>query len=284
MKTLWAKRIISFAAIVFFAVAAIILFKSNPQPWPPEDVRKITVGLNEAAAIGVPHDFLMRKEMRADNLALIEKVEQGTELSAAESTTYRALFQTTLQESQKFLSWFDAELSILPDQSMEISNNVNTMGIAGRHDHHDISARKNFAALLKTLADLNKADGSFARIKLANAAQKDLVDLISHMGVAPNTISVPYVPPENPWPNPELGEHFEAMMMAFKKAQFAAVNSAPYWQAVDEALSHYAALILAVQKQVQVHTSVWQRRIAGRFLAIQTLAPPVSIDRPLRRK
>jgi hypothetical protein len=167
---------------------------------------------------------------------------------------------------------------------MDMANNVETMGIAGQHDHHDVSASANFAALLGSLDALDHASNAFSRIRYANAAQKDLVDLISHMGVAPHTVSVPYVAPTKAWPDAEVGGEFEGMMRAFKEAQFEPVNSIPYWAAIDLALKNYAALILSVQTHVVGHTQTWERRVAGRFLSPQTLAPPVDLNRPLRRK
>jgi hypothetical protein len=278
------KQISAFSVIFILAAVLFVLARSNPDPWSNEEVANLTVGLNEAAAIGVPHGFLMSKDMRSTNLVLLEKVESGALLNEIETKSYRYLFQKTLQDSQNFLSRFDAELTIIPDHAMDINNNVQTMGIAHLHDHHDTSARRNFAGLLQSLEQFDQAKTSFGRIRFANAAQKDLVDLISHMGVAPHTVSVPYVPPEFPWANAELGQIFEEMMKAFKQAQFSSINSPAYWVAIDQALAQYSELILKVQQHVTDRTSAWERRIAGRFLATQTLAPPVDLERALRRK
>ena len=205
-------------------------------------------------------------------------------MSADESLEYRHVFQAALQENQRFLSAFDSELTILPDVCMAMPNNVASLGIAGLHDHHDVSARANFSAILHSLEQLDAADNSFSRIRYTNAVQKDLVDLISHMGVAPHTVSVRYIPPEVPWQDIELGAIFEEMMKSFKAAQFEEVNSPPYWSAIDVALAKYSELILALQDRIVARTSSWERRIAGRFLSPQTLAPPVELNRPLRRK
>jgi hypothetical protein len=278
------KKILASAAALTIALGATLIARTNPDPWSAEEITRLTVGLNEAAAIGVPHGFLMSNVERAAHLALLEKVEVGAVLTPAESLEYRYIFQKTLQESQRFLGAFDGELTIIPDHAMDMANNVETKGIAGYHDHHDVSARANFAALLQSLLALDQAENAFARMRYANAAQKDLVDLISHMGVAPHTVSVPYLPPAKAWPDAELGAEFEGMMKAFKDAQFEAVNSTAYWAAIDVALENYAALILSVQAHVVAHTAPWERRVAGRFLSPQTLAPPVDLHRPLRRK
>jgi hypothetical protein len=283
MLRTWIKRLLYVAVIALLGAASLIIARTNPEPWTKEEIVFLTQGLNEAAAISVPHGYLMSKGMREANLAVLEKVESGTVLDASESKAYRHIFQQNLQESQNFLARFDAELSVIPDHAMQTENNIAELGIAGHHDHHDLSARKNFAGLLASLAKLETASNSFGRIRFANAVQKDLVDLISHMGVAPNTISVPYQSPEMPWPDSELGQIFEDMMKAFKQAQFENVNAPAYWAAVDVALAKYAELIWTVQTRVNSHTAVWERRIAGRFLSMQTLAPPVEIKKSARR-
>lgn len=270
--------------IVLVALAIVyVLAKTNPQPWSAQEIARLTAGLNEAAAIGVPHDFLMDTKVRNSHLTLLEKVEAGTVLTINESQAYRQLFQETLLDGQRFLAAFDAQLSVLPDHAMHIRNNVNGDGIAGHHDHHDLSARANFAGLLDSLQHLESAKTALGRIMAANAAQKDLVDLISHLGVAPHTVSVPYEAPITPWHDDELGSLFEAMLKSFKDAQFSLVNSPHYWSLIDDGLMHYNALILTVQDRVTAKTTDWERRIAGRFMSKQTLAPPVDIHRALRR-
>jgi hypothetical protein len=280
----WVERMLLLALFgLCFAIVALLAF-SNPNPWTAMEVSRLTVALNEAAAIGVPHDFLMSKKMRAENFALLEKVESGVELGIEESSVYRKIFQSVLADSQKFLGAFDGELSILNDHAPDQGNNINGFGISGQHDHHDFSATQNFADLLQSLSNLRQASSQFHEIYYANRAQKDLVDLISHMGVAPHTVSVTYVETPQPWPDRRLGAEFDAMVKNFKAAQFQPVNSLPYWAAVDQALHHYDQVILMVQDQIISQTSPWQRRIAGRFNALQTLAPPVDLNRPLRRK
>jgi hypothetical protein len=278
------RRVFLTAAIGLVLSFFYVVAMTNPDPWSAVDVKRLTLGLNEAAAIGVPHDFLMGREVRTAHLALLQKVEAGEVLSENDSIEYRHIFQNVLHDSQRFLSIFDAQLTIMDDVEMARSNNIASQGIAGHHDHHDISARRNFAAMLDSLAGLDQASNPFSRIFYANAVQKDLVDLISHMGIAPHTVSVSYAPPETPWADDELGKKFEAMTKAFKGAQFALVNSPPYWAAVDEALAQYDGLILAVQARVITLTSSWERRVAGRFMSPQTGAPPVDINRILRRR
>jgi hypothetical protein len=267
---------------LFLAGVGGLLAVSDSEALTESQVRYMTLGLNEEAAIGVPHIFLMSKQTRAAHASLIEKVEQGQLLSGEDSKTYRLLYQSVLEQSQGFLGIFDSELTLVSNHGMTAGNNVATRGIVNTHDHHDVSARKNFAAMLEALRALDEAETSFIRIMKANTAQKQLVDIISHVGVMPHTVSVPYVEPNSPWPDQELGRIFEDMMRAYKSAQFADVHSSAYWAAVDEALKQYNALILAVQARVMRKTTPWERRIAGRFLAKQTLPPPIDLDGPKR--
>lgn len=267
------------------ALAFVALF-SDPGQMDDSAIAAWTLRLNEAAATGVPHGFLMDKGVRAANGALITKVDTGAELTAEESRRYRLLFQSVLQDNQRFLSAFDAELTILPELFPGEANNCGSLGIAGSHDHHDLSARLNFAALsasLERLHEVRGLSGPFRRIAAANAALKDLSDLIGHLGVAPHTLSVPYSAPETPWKDTALGGLFETMLVEFKAAQFAPVNSPAYWAHVDKALSAYAGLISAVQIRIAADASPLEQRIAGRFLSFRTLAPQVDPAIPMRR-
>lgn len=275
----------SIGAIVILALAALVLtivLRTGPDPIPRAEIRAMTVGLNEAAAIGVPHHFLMNDATRKANAALLARVEAGEALDAADSAAYRRIFQRVLHDNQRFLARFDAELTVLDDLAPAEPNNVSGHGVVGHHDHHDASARNNFAAMLRNLLRLETATWPGERIRLANVVQKDLVDLISHLGVAPHTISINYVAPERPWPDRQLGDLFEAMTIAFKQAQFEPVHSHAYWQAIDRALDRYADLIFETQSRVHAATSPSERRFAGHFLSPQTLPPPVNLNRPLR--
>jgi hypothetical protein len=280
----WIQRLTAVIGVLITLLVIVVIIRTNPDPWSAQEIEKLTIGLNEAAAIGVPHDFLMQKQLRSTHLALLEKVEVGVTLSKEESLQYRHVFQQTLQDSQGFLAAFDRQLTVLSNHAMQDANNVDTHGVAGHHDHHDVSARANFAGLLDSLDQLDQAYTPFGRIIAANRAQKDLVDLISHLGVAPHTVSIGYGAPEIVWRNGILGGQFEEMLKAFKAAQFEPVNSARYWRDVDLALAHYNDLILSVQKHIISRTTSWERRIFGRFLSMQTLAPPVDLNRPLRRE
>jgi hypothetical protein len=284
MIALWVRRVFKLLALALVLLILIVILKSKTDPWEKHELTKLTNALNEAAAIGVPHDYLMPHDVRQAHLALLEKVEAGAMLTISESAAYRLVIQETLLDSQSFLAAFDRQLSVLPDHAMHAPNNVRSNGIAGHHDHHDLSARSNFSQLLHSLEKLDQARTAVGRIFHANRAQKDLVDLISHMGIALHSVSTPYEEPGLPWPDLALGSHFEEMLKAFKAAQFEQINSSTYWEHVDKALAHYDDLILAIQGRVVGKTARWERRIAGRFNSVQTFAPPVDLKRPIRAR
>lgn len=217
------------------------------------------------------------------NSGLLADVESGVILSKDNSVRYRHLFQDILHEHQNYLARFDAQLSVIADHAMQTDNNTQGQGISGHHDHHDLSALANFEEMLLSIEKLNTSRTFISRIVYANFVQKDLVDLISHVGVAPHTVSVGYEAPDQPWLNLALGAQFEAMLKAYKSAQFELVNSPQYWAAIDQGQSAYGLLILSVQEIVFSKTARWERRIAGRFLSLQTLAPPVDLVPSKRR-
>jgi hypothetical protein len=281
---IWFARAVFFALVLLVGGLGLVVFKSNPKAWTGQEIENLVLALNEAAAVGVPHDFLMDRKQRSQHLPLLLKVERGEELTPAESTSYRVLFQATLQQNQSFLGRFDAELSVLHDYAMAVANNINSLGISGNHDHHDLSASKNMDALQEALQKLDAAQSTFARVKYANGAQKQLVDLISHMGVMPHTVSVVESNVETLNQKSGPGVHFEAMLRAFKAAQFENVNSPAYWRAIAAGLKSYNRLILDVQSYIQERTTPWERRLAGRFMALQTSPPPVDLQRPQRQQ
>jgi len=64
MKFFWLRNIFTGIFLFIAALLALIMVQTNPEPWTPAEIKKITIGLNEAAAIGVPHGFLMGKAER----------------------------------------------------------------------------------------------------------------------------------------------------------------------------------------------------------------------------
>ena len=283
----WLKYTVWSVITLVLAIPILLVLTRSSLPLSDWEISSHATRLNEAAAIQIPHFFLMDDVQRNDNLALLLKVEVGQVLSASESATYRSLFQKTLFDGQRFLGRFDGELTVLQDVEMESANNVGSLGINGNHDHHDVSARRNYKDVEIALLQLDSSQGflgSFNRIKAINLAQKSLADIISHMGVAPHTISVPYRLPGQLWREDVTSGTFENMVRAYKDSQFLEVNSAAYWEKVDEAVAGYALLVHQVQNRLWQKSAWWERRIAGRFLDFQTLAPQIDENIPLRKK
>ncbi len=79
-----------------------------------------------------------------------------------------------------------------------------------------------------------------------------------------------------------MGAIFETMLSAYKQSQFEQVNSPAYWAQVDQAVGSYTELIEQVQTRMWQKSAWWERRIAGRFLDLQTLAPQIDEKTPIR--
>jgi hypothetical protein len=249
-------------------------------PWDPPvrtlaEIAALTDMLNEASSVIVPHKTLGKK-IRFENLALFEAVERGEELSQADSVRYRKLYQQIILNNQTFFWSYDHQVTPMPDVGMEMDNNAGGKGIAGNHDHHDVSARANLDLLKGNLATLETASGFTAplvRIFSAAKAHKNLTDLMLHFGTAPQTVSVPYVPTPVA-AGDTLAANFETMLREYKTAQFAPVNSPPYVNALHAALGAYDRMIVEVQVRVRAKLGPVERTLAGQWLSWQSLTPP----------
>jgi hypothetical protein len=281
-----ATFLVRFFQLVMALIIAVTVYVVGRDATPliGVELAAMTDRLNEMSQTSVPHKRLMANDIYAANATLLGKVESGVELTSEDSHTYRTLIQSTLFQKQKILSLVDSSLTVLPDMGMDKMNNVDVMGIAGNHDHHDTSASSNFSAMLDELNKVESASGMLApliRIKNANAAYKDLLDILPHLSVAVQSIDLPLAPPAN-WPDTDLGSKFNAVLAAFKLAQFAPVNSPAYAAALHAGLDAYDALVLAVQARIVAQTNSAERHIAGRFMAMQTLAPSLEMDLHIR--
>jgi hypothetical protein len=273
MKTKLRRFLYWFIGGLLVAIV-LLLLPFNPPRWTASEIGRRVDLLNEKAAIDTPHHTLGKKTREA-NLALFEKVERGEALSEEESAKYRVLYQSILNDKQHELSLLDEQLTVLTNYKPDEKNNVGTMGIEGSHDHHDASAGANLEALREDLAKLDGADGamfSYTRVRAALAAYKDLDDIVLHMATAPQTKSVPRVPQR---PEDELQTQYEPMMLHFKNAQFAPVNSPTYIAEVHQALDRYAALVVLVQDRVYGKLGPVERSLVGRWGSWRTLAPPL---------
>src|SRR5262245_51692503 len=163
------RRILGWGAALLVVAFVALCFPFNPPKLTASEIVAKVDLLNEKAAIETPHHTLGKK-IRKENVALFEKVEQGQPLTADESATYRVLYQTILNQKQHELSLLDDELTVLTNYMPEKPNNVGSMGIEGKHDHHDASAAANLAALRSDLERLEGASGVFASYTRVRAA------------------------------------------------------------------------------------------------------------------
>jgi hypothetical protein len=283
MRTGWRRALkVGGGVLAVVAVAAVVyVLRADSRPLTRDEITAFVDGLNESAAVDTPYRKLMTSEQRTANAALLGTVESGRVLSPAESAAYRLLYQETLRENQRYLSLFDGELTVRRDQGMGEPNNVGGTGIQGAHDHHDASARANFARLLSSLHSIETAGGwtgSFTRIRAGRSGYKNLTDIVLHLGTAPQTKSVVYEKPGQPWADPALGACFESMLQAFKAAQFSDVNSPDYVAAVHRALDQYDDLVWTTQARIAGGLGPLERRLAGRWLSLQSLSPTPSAD------
>lgn len=274
MKTIakWA----AIAVVLLLALGLIFILSMPSGPHSARDVRLYTSLLNEIAAIDVPHNSFLSDEQKADNAGVLSLVEAGTALTPEQSQIYRQLIQDTLHDHQSRLVWLDSNLTVLNDVAMIDPNNVGGAGIPGQHDHHDISARRNFSDLTEALRRLETANGVTApvvRVFSANRAYKNLTDIILHLAVAAQSVSVEYTPQDQEVEPGSMAADFESMLMAYKIAQFAPVNTPTYVAQIARAMDAYDRLVLAVQARINQRLSPLERRLAGRWLALHTIAP-----------
>jgi hypothetical protein len=269
------KRAVQLAALGLLGLA---VYKTpyDPPARTPQEISDLTDILNEASSVIAPHKSLGKK-IRFENLALFEKVEKGVELTEQESAQYRKLYQQIVLNNQLFFWSYDHQVTAMPDVGIDMPNNAGGQGIAGTHDHHDVSARRNLDLLKGNLARIDAASGlmaSPARILAAIKAHKNLTDLMLHFGTVPQTVSVPYAPAVVE-PGDTLASNFEAALREYKTAQFAPVNSSAYVNALHAALAAYDRMIIETQDHVRAKLGPWERTLAGRWLAWQSLTPPM---------
>lgn len=279
MKPVTLHRMVLAFISTLAAGCAALVAATPADPLPSREIEALAVRLNEAAAVGVPHGFLMAKADRLENAALLTKVEAGAELDAAETRAYRFLIQKTLAANQGFLGAFDRQLTLAEDICAGEANNAGGSGIAGQHDHHDLSAQRN-AARIEACLDMTEREGVLSsplRIAGAACAWKHAADLIGHLAVGAHSVGAASIP-SGEGKSPEVA----AMIAAYKIAQFAPVNSARYWRAVVDGEAAYGALLARIRQTIVARLSPPERRIAGPFLSLRQLAPQIDRDLPLR--
>lgn len=266
---------------VGFAVSGLILLllltagvyfaaHYNPAPLGAAEITKEVDQLNDEASVQGPHFKFADSDLRRQHLALFTKVERGEVVSDSDAIQYRLLFQHILDGQQSFFRRFDKELSVLTDVGMSDANNVGGKGIAGAHDHHDASARSNYADLRAQLDRIAGTRSSAVSVYHGILAYKDTRDILFHLAPAAHSKSVPYVPPTAP-PRDTLDTLFETLLREYKLAQFEPINSPLFRQHVIVALDNYDALVQEVQRRVYAHQSPVQRTITGTFTGWQSL-------------
>src|SRR6185503_16781601 len=239
----WIRRVLGWGAALLVVAFVALLFPFNPPKLTPAEITAKVDLLNEKAAIDTPHHDLGKK-IREANLALFEKVERGEQLTTEESASYRVLYQSILNQKQHELSLLDHELTLLTNYMPEKPNNVGSMGIEGRHDHHDASAAANLDALRRDLAQLESANGVLGSYTRVRETASD-----------------------------ELQRLFEPLMLHFKAAQFEPVNSPAYKSEVHLALDSYDALVVLVQDRVYSRLGPVERSLTGGWGSWRSLTP-----------
>lgn len=264
--------------IIVVAVTAVISIAgvTNPAAHSREDVAALSAQLFEFGAVRFVHTL---DNDRIAQEPLFDVVASGQVLDAAQSCTYRTVYLAVLQDHARLFQVADNDLQMATDYGMDTINNCDGSGILGRHDLHDMSAKSNFAEFVRDINTLTDGAGWFRTIGLINELQKDLIDLTVHMAPATHSIGInaPEFVASGPW-----ADQFNAMQSAFKSAQFADINSPAYWGHVDQAMTIYGDIVFAAQGVVMANSTALQRRLAGRWLSLQTVAPRLNITDCLR--
>ncbi|MDA7827604.1 hypothetical protein N9A67_05195 [Rhodobacteraceae bacterium] len=235
----------------------------------PHQSKEITAYANELFEFGsVSYVHALDSPHISQNQQLFDRVARGEELDEHSSCKYRTAFWKILFDHQKRFEIVDADLVIAQDFGKHLSNNCGDLGIPGRHDLHDLSAKENYLDLSQSLQGLESGVGFWRSIVLINNINKDLVDLVVHMAPAVHSIGVKDdgfgIDPSSP---------FDQMQSHFKDAQFAPINSATYWQEISEALEIYRDIVEHTQTRILATSHPIAVKIAGRWMALQTIAP-----------
>lgn len=266
----WALRL---AALL--ACAALILSGwSNRKAHDASEIALLSDRLFEFGAIDYVHG-----RYDGANKALFDCVAQGKTLSEAQSKAYRRTYQAQLLHDQAHFVRLDKNLQLRRDQGMTLPNNAGGHGIAGQHDHHDASASDNLQDIARALNGLQTA-GFVARTFAANGIYKDLVDLMVHMAPAVHTVGLMTGDPLPDIAHTRLRESYQRFYRQMKKAQSVPLNSQDYWMAIEEGLAAYGDMVALIETEVWQWNGPLSHAISGRWLSLQTIAPPLSEDSP----
>ena len=187
-----------------------------------------------------------------------------------------------IAQKSTLFSWLDQEISFVENFAPEIENNCLDYGIGGRHDLHDQSAKQNIDDIIREVGELSNKSW-LEQIIAVNNINKDLTDLLLHWAPAVHAIGVDHHGFSATRVG-VLGQKYDQMAQAFKKAQFSEINSNAYWKNVDFALDAYVDLVFEVDRIIHRELSITQIRIAGRWLAVQTVAPMLDPEAHMRAR
>lgn len=274
------KLTIFFLVTIMLAMLGIAIFGSIPPAAPTETITQKVDLLYEAASIQVPHFRIDKGVLRQEHESVFVAAERGDPLSAETSRHYRQLYQELLAQKQFLFRHYDSQLTILKDHALHDLNNLGGSGIHGEHDHHDTSARTNAQELFESRrwlqANPYKTGFSPRRVLVAIAAYKNLTDILFHLAIVPQTKSVHYQAPLESISDP-FEQEFESTLYAFKLAQFERVNSTNYLTYIQQALTHYDQLVVAMQEVIVQNLSPLERKYVGEWGGWQSLTPQVEV-------
>ena len=264
------KRKLLWASVAVVAALGASSYVANRVPHTVSEIEMLTDRLFEFGAVDFVHGAYDGPEA-----ALFDCVAKGQILSQAQSIRYRLSYQALLLDKQTLFTALDQNIELRRDEGMMRANNADGTGIAGLHDHHDVSAANNVVNISENLAMFDAA-WPLKRARLANDIYKDLTDLMVHL--APAVHSVGLLPLD---PVPEQSPtNYRAFYEAMKRAQAAPVNTAQYWRAIDVAKAEYSEMLVDVQGQLRAENGAFLHLLSGRWLALQTVAPRLSVDSP----
>jgi len=252
---------------------------SNPAPQNRAEIDAYAQQLFEFGAIRYVHG--LDSPHIAENQSLFDQVRSGAPLDHATSCTYRRAYLMVLQDYARRFQLADDDLQMADDFGIDHANNCDGTGIAGNHDLHDLSAKANVTELLDNLEILQSGTGWVNGIILINEVQKNLVDLTVHMAPAVQSIGVQAPDFDLAGADP-IAQSYRDMLGHFKDAQFADINGPAYWDGVDAALANYGDIVASAQEIIVANSGQLQRRIAGRWLSLQTVAPQLDTQTCLR--
>lgn len=264
----WIRWVFALIAALLIAIIA----GQSATPFSRVEMAVRVAALWRYGAVDVPQGMAAKDDPAQD---LMAKVAAGTVLNAQDSAQYRRAMQAVLADNQRLFRLLDNNLCLVRDAAGS-ANNVGGTGIAGLHDLHSASALSNYTELQSDLAALDSA-GSLRRIYLANEAYKDLTDLMVHLAPAMHSVVLAEAPALPADSDPELAAQFDGFRTAMQTASFAPINSPPYLDAVSAAQAAYTDLAMTVQARITARLSPLEQKIAGRWLAVQSVQPRLTL-------